>query len=117
MSGDVRFEPGRTVPDEGLAGGDGFAAVGGEAIESDFAVVEALLPFVRGGVGVEGGEVGKEVPPVVLWADGGSVGIAPIEHLALSVRESGGYNLGFHDRHDSIDGAAAGRAGGVAARI
>jgi hypothetical protein len=34
-----RFEPGGTVPDEGLADGDRFAAGGGEAVEGYFAAV------------------------------------------------------------------------------
>jgi hypothetical protein len=40
----VGFEPGGTVPDEGLAGGERFASIGGDAVDGDFAIVQVLLP-------------------------------------------------------------------------
>ena len=75
--GSVGLGPGGTVPDEGLAGDEGFAAGGGDAVEGDFAVVQVLLPGLGGGVGVEGGEVGEQGPAVVLGTDDGGVGVAP----------------------------------------
>ncbi len=44
----VRFDPGWTVPDQGLAQSDRFASGGGDAIEGDFAVVQFLLPALWG---------------------------------------------------------------------
>ena len=40
----VWFDPGWTVPDEGLAYSDRFASGGGDAVEGNFAVVQFLLP-------------------------------------------------------------------------
>ena len=77
----VGFVPGRAVPDEGLAGGEGFGAGGGDAVEGDFAVVEVLLPGLWGGVGVEGCEVVEQGSAVVLGGDDGGVGVAPVEHV------------------------------------
>ncbi len=44
----VRFDPGRTVPDKGLAQSDRFASGGDDAVEGDFAVVQFLLPGLWG---------------------------------------------------------------------
>lgn len=79
--GGVGFCPGRAVPSEGLAGGEGFAAGGGEAVEGDFAVVEPVLPGLGGGVGVEGGEVGEEGLAVVVACDHGGIGVAAVAHV------------------------------------
>jgi hypothetical protein len=43
----VWFDPGRAVPDKGLAYSNRFASGGGVAIEGDFAVVQFLLPGLR----------------------------------------------------------------------
>jgi hypothetical protein len=48
VSRGVGFDPGWAVPDEGLAGDEGFGAVGGEAVEGDLAVVQVLLPGFGG---------------------------------------------------------------------
>ncbi len=77
----VRFAPGGTVPDEGLAGGEGLGAGGGEAIEGDFAVGEVLLPGLGGGVGVEGRQVREQGLALVLGVDDGGVGVALVEHV------------------------------------
>ena len=44
----VRFDPGWTVPDKGLAESDRFASGGGDAVESEFAIVQFLLPGLWG---------------------------------------------------------------------
>ncbi len=77
----VGFDPGWAVPDQGLAGGERFAAGGGDAVEGDFAVVEFLLPGLRGGVRVEACQVGEQGLSVIFAADDGGVGVAPVEHL------------------------------------
>ena len=46
--GRVWFDPGRTVPDKGLAGNERFVSGGGDAAEGDFAVVQFLLPGLWG---------------------------------------------------------------------
>ena len=76
----VGFDPGWAVPDEGLAGCEGFGSGGGEGVEGDFAVVELLLPGLGGGVRVEVGEVGEQGLAVVSAADDGGVGVALVEH-------------------------------------
>ncbi len=90
----VGFEPGRAVPGEGLAGDEGLAAGGGEAVEGDFAVGEVLLPGLGGGVGVEGGQVGEDGLAVVFAADGGGIGVAPVEH-GFECRRWRGWLLGW----------------------
>ncbi len=47
MLRDVWFHPGWTAPDDGLPGTDRFASGGGDPVESDFAVVQLLLPGLR----------------------------------------------------------------------
>ena len=44
----VWFDPGRTVPDKGLACSDRFGSGGGDAVEGDLAVVQILLPGFPG---------------------------------------------------------------------
>jgi len=75
------LDPGRAVPDEGLAGGEGFGAGGGGAVEGDFAIFEFLPPLGGGGVGIEGGEMGEQGLAVVAATDDGGVGVALIAHL------------------------------------
>ena len=44
----VWFDPGWTVPDKSLAYNERFASGGGDAVDGDFAVVQILLPSLRG---------------------------------------------------------------------
>jgi hypothetical protein len=81
VEGGGGFDPGRAVPDESLAGGEGFGAGGGGAVEGDFAIFEFLPPGGGGGVGIEGGEMGEQGLAVVAAADDGGVGVALITHL------------------------------------
>lgn len=80
VAGCVRFDPGWTVPDEGLSGDDGFGSGGGLAVKGDFAVVQFLLPGLGGGVGVEGCQVEEEGLAMVFTADDGGVGVALVAH-------------------------------------
>ena len=44
----VWLDPGWTVPDEGLACNQRFASGGRNSVEGDFAVIQILLPDLRG---------------------------------------------------------------------
>ncbi len=44
----VRFDPGWTVPDKGLACNERFASGRGDAVDGDFAIVQFLLPGLCG---------------------------------------------------------------------
>jgi len=77
----VRFDPGRAVPDKGLARSQRFASGGGHAVNGDFAVVQILLPCLWGRVWVKACQVGDQGPSMKFAADDCGVGVAPVEHV------------------------------------
>ena len=81
----VWFDPGRTVPDNGLARSEQFASGDGDAVDGDFAVVQFLLPGLWDGVRVKACQVEEQRLSMVFAAYDCGVGIAPVEHVSLSV--------------------------------
>jgi hypothetical protein len=77
---DLWFDPGWTLPDKGLTGSDRLASGGDDAVESNFAVVQFLLPGLWGRVGIKACQVEEQGLSMVFAADDCGVGIASVEH-------------------------------------